>query len=128
MRVTLLDLTTGNTQSLGDHFGDRYQIIFSPDNRHLLSLGDGNSMQLWSVETGELMRVFSTDSSSIYDAVFSADGRTIRSISADGTLRTWDTDYHDFIEYAWTRIYRDFTPEERRRFGLEDGECPYRGQ
>jgi hypothetical protein len=41
-------------------------------------------------------------------------------------LRLWDTDYHDFIAYACSRIIRDFTPEERQQHRILDDEptCP----
>jgi hypothetical protein len=45
-----------------------------------------------------------------------------------GTARVWDADYRDFIAYACTRVFRDFTDEERARYGIDDmPTCPQFG-
>jgi hypothetical protein len=46
----------------------------------------------------------------------------------DGWLRMWDLDYHTTINRLYTRLQRDFTPEERTQYGIpNDGPtCPAR--
>jgi len=45
-------------------------------------------------------------------------------------MRLWDTDYHSFIAYACSRIFRDFTPNERQQFLIPDDSptCPEFGE
>jgi hypothetical protein len=40
--------------------------------------------------------------------------------------RLWEVDYRDFIAYACTQVWRDFTSGERQQFGIADHEptCP----
>ncbi|MBN8592409.1 MAG: protein kinase [Anaerolineae bacterium] len=110
---------------LSGHTSRVNSAILLTDGR-ILSWSSDGTLRLWSSD-GESLRVLSGHTSGVGGVQLLADGR-ILSWSGDGTLRTWDVDYRDFIEYAWTRIFRDFTSEERQRFGLAAGECPYRGQ
>ncbi len=127
--VLLLDATTGATiNTFTGHTSQVSRVRFAPDGSSVLSASYDGTMRLHNLATGDLLRVYSGHLNAIYDVGFSADGRTIYSVSQDGTVRTWNTDYNDFVAHAWTRIFRDFTPEERQQFRLEDGECPYHGQ
>lgn len=74
------------------------QIGFSPDGRLLASMGmGGNSIKLWEVSTGRLLRqlesaIPSLGSSSLSRPFrFSADGKTLVAF-AEGRLRRWEVD------------------------------------
>lgn len=75
---------------------------------------------MWDAATGEPLRTLSGHTASVWSAAYSPDGRTIVTASGEGTDRVWDADYHDFIGYACARVWRDFTPDERARYGIDN--------
>jgi WD40 repeat protein len=66
-------------------------IPFSPDGKHVLTRGGGeSSFRLWDVENGiELLR-FRGHTVAVTSATFSGDGTRALSASEDGTARMWD--------------------------------------
>jgi hypothetical protein len=59
---------------------------------------------------------------------YSPDGHFVITASQDGKVIIWDADYRDFVAYACERMgkVRDFTDDERQRFGITDDAptCP----
>ena len=47
-------------------------------------------VRVWDVATGELQRTFTGHAGEILSVRFSADGQTLASGSADGTVLLWD--------------------------------------
>ena len=108
------------------HTSSVVSVAFSPDGRYALSGSWDTTLRLWEVESGAEVRVFSGHTSSVESVAFSPDGRYALSGSWDTTLRLWEVGYRDFISYACTRVFRDFTEVERLQFGITDNEptCP----
>jgi WD40 repeat protein/transcriptional regulator with XRE-family HTH domain len=95
-------------------------VAFSPDGRYALAGLDNNIAYLWDVKTGQELRQFIGHSGPVNAVAFSPDGNYILTGSEDGTARLWDTDYHDTIRYACSLLWRDFTKEERTKYGIAD--------
>ncbi|MFE1746484.1 protein kinase [Coleofasciculus sp. H7-2] len=75
----------------GSFSGRVYAVALSPDGQTLFS-GSGtgeNSLKLWNLRTGELIRTLTGHSNTIFAIAISPDGQTIYSSSLDGTIKVW---------------------------------------
>ena len=64
-------------------------VIFSPDGNTLASGHNDNTVRLWNVKTGELVRILEGHGDHVLSVVFSPDGQTLASSSGDGTVLLW---------------------------------------
>jgi WD40 repeat protein len=113
-----LRIFTGHTNKINSAY-------FSSDARKIITASDDNTARVWDSQTGTQLRVFSGHTDNVSNATLSPDGQYVLTFSQDGTARIWDTDYPSFLAYACTRVFRDFTPEERTQYSLDDSPtCP----
>lgn len=72
------------------------------------------------------IQIFRGHTAGVNSMAFSPDGTAALTGSWDGTARLWDMDYHNFVNYACTRVFRDLTEEERRMYSITDSTptCP----
>lgn len=118
--IHLRELDFGATQRvLRGHTNVIYALAFSADGRTLVSASADNTLRLWNAETGELIRVLSGHRGVVRSAAFNPRNQLVISASFDGTLRLWDVDYRMFIAGVCAELVRDFTPEERDRFSID---------
>ena len=92
--VTPTGLEERSKISDSDKQGFQDVLIFSPDGKTLLAPPNNWSplIQLWNVDTGRSLGTLSGHTESIETLVFSHDGKTLASGSADGTVLLWDWD------------------------------------
>jgi WD40 repeat protein len=69
-------------------------VAFSPDSRRLATGGDGNTVKIWDVQTGDLLETLGGRGGDIYADIcavaFSPDGPWIASAGEDSTVLVWD--------------------------------------
>jgi WD40 repeat protein len=65
-------------------------VAFSPDGRQALSDSLDDTLKLWDLASGRVIRTFSGHSSIVMSVAFSPDGRQVLSGSGDRTLTLWD--------------------------------------
>jgi WD40 repeat protein/class 3 adenylate cyclase/energy-coupling factor transporter ATP-binding protein EcfA2 len=74
-------------------------VAFTPDGEHALTgagffgygpVAEDNSLRLWDVETGELIRVLEGHRMPVLHVAISSDGRRALSGAGDATMRLWD--------------------------------------
>ncbi|MBZ0280692.1 MAG: TIR domain-containing protein, partial [Anaerolineae bacterium] len=99
------------------HTGSVGSVAFSPDGRFALSGSSDNTLILWNVASGEIIRRFEGHSGSVYSVAFSPDGRFALSGSADNSLVLWDVAsgvlIHRFEEHtSWVNSVT-FSPDGR---------------
>ena len=71
------------------HFNPITSVAFSPDGGRVLSGGD-NTIKLWDVTTGALLRTFEGHFNRVTSVAFSPDGTRVLSGSHDSTIKLWD--------------------------------------
>lgn len=93
--VTLWDAGTGKPlYTLAAHSGLANNATFSPDGKWLAtSGGNDRTIKLWEVASGRLLMTITGHRDWVYEMVFTRNGSTLISVSADRTVRFWDTAY-----------------------------------
>ncbi|BAZ36750.1 WD-repeat protein (plasmid) [Calothrix sp. NIES-4101] len=67
------------------------QIAWSADGKKLASASKDHTIQLWNIETGELMSVLKGHTDTVFGIAWSPDGEILASVSADDTIKIWNT-------------------------------------
>src|SRR5436190_12659145 len=76
--------------TLKGHGGAVQAVAFSPDGKRLATGGDGKTVSVWDVTTGQQLFV-ARGQSGIQGLAFSPDGRQLACAGADGTVRIFDS-------------------------------------
>ena len=79
--------STNSTSTDSTFIGD---IVFSTDGKTLAAGIEPNTIDLWDVASGQLLRTLSGHTDSVTGVAFSADGKTLVSGSDDNTIKLWD--------------------------------------
>jgi WD40 repeat protein len=108
---------------LEGHEDDVQNVVFSPDGKRAATVSRDGAVDVWDATTGMILALFRVGGG-VKQLVFSPDGETIATGDRDGYVRLWPVD-------PWPAILgrrsRELTPEERRRYGLEQiGPAPER--
>ncbi|PXX37206.1 NACHT domain-containing protein [Undibacterium pigrum] len=100
---------------LHGHTSGVTSCAFSPDGHSLLSASDDNTLRLWDVATGTLLREFIGHVDTVTSCAFSPDGHNLLSASDDNTLRLWDiatgTLLREFVGHADWVMSCTFSPD-----------------
>jgi len=86
--VRLWNIRTGAARVLGKNCSCISTLAFSPNGDAVAACSLDNKVRVWNVATAKSRTV--GECQSVNDVAFLADGRTLVTASADGTLRLWD--------------------------------------
>ncbi len=110
--ILILNLTFAQKPELvipTNHSGEINDVCISPDSKYVITASDDNTVKLWELQTGRLIRTLVGHIDEVYAVCFFDDGKYI--ISADGELicvwqlstgallRSFPEMNNDFIEY-----------------------------
>ncbi len=72
-------------------------------------------MKLWDVVTGKELKTLNGHQDGVFDVSFSSDGKTLASISVDGTVILWNFDLDKLMQSGctWIGAYLGSHPEEK---------------
>jgi len=89
--IIILNAITGSqTAVLSGHEGPVFSVAYSPDGISLVSGSLDNTVKLWDVQTGGVVKTFYGHAGCVLSVSVSADCARIASGSLDETLRLWD--------------------------------------
>ncbi len=114
--ITVWELSPEN---FGEKYGDSYDlasgtldtIAWSPDSLSLVTGGIDGVARFWDINTFDYHGLYG-NADRVYSAAFSADGHTILTAGADGTLRGFVVDPGDLEALARERLPRPFSDAE----------------
>lgn len=108
--IEIIDLKTG--REVGRVYGQNPAARFdiSPDNQLAAIAGFGNGdVQIWSIQESRKLMDLRGHAGMVYEVVFSPDGQTIATASADATVKLWDSQtgallrtFAEHSEPVWT--------------------------
>ena len=75
---------------IGAHEAAVGRVVFSPDSRLAVSTGDDRVAIVWNPATGQPLQRLTGHGGRVLDAAFARDGRTLYTVSLDGTVLQWD--------------------------------------
>lgn len=107
---------------LTGHSARVIDLAFSPDGKHLLSASMDGTATLWDVNTWQKLRTLTGHEGDVTSVAFSPDGKRIVTGSSDKTIRIWDTDLKDTVNIVCALLQRDFSDQERLKYGIPDNE------
>ncbi|CAI5725387.1 unnamed protein product [Hyaloperonospora brassicae] len=70
--------------------GDVYSVNLHPSETHLVTGGYDQSVRLWDIATGAVVKTFRGHFASVCDIQFNRHANFVVSASKDGTIRLWD--------------------------------------
>jgi WD40 repeat protein len=71
------------------HLAQVLAVAFSPDGKHLASVGDDRIVRIWNVDDAREILAFSGHTGNIRSVAFSPDGTLLASSGEDKTIRIW---------------------------------------
>lgn len=89
-QTTSRSLTWQYTHTLSRHTETVSAVALTRDGKKLVTGSYDQTVRLWSVKTGSLLKIFSGHSREIHCVAISWDGKFIASGSADNTIKLWD--------------------------------------
>jgi len=81
-----------------EHSGTINSVCFSPDGKLLASGSDNNTIKLWDIKDGALIRTFKGETDFVISLSFSPDSKRIASETPYGTINLWDIKKGNLIE------------------------------
>jgi WD40 repeat protein len=77
-------------ETLKGHTEAVYSVSFSPNGKTLASASKDNTVKLWDINSGQVIKTLKGHISGVIKVNFSPDGKTLASASGDGTVKLWD--------------------------------------
>jgi len=80
------------TRTLNAHSFTVYSVDVSPDCKMAVTGSWDNSLKIWNIENGELIKSYYGHSQPVFSVKFSPDGKKLISCAKDNTVKLWDVE------------------------------------
>jgi WD40 repeat protein len=112
------DARTGKrVTALEGHAGVISDVAFDATGERVATASTDGSVRIWDARTGEQQLALRLAQPLAVSSVsFSPDGKRLVTAWADGITRVWTLDLDELIDIARTRVTRDLTSVECRRY------------
>jgi WD40 repeat protein len=74
------------------HYDAVRGVVFSPDGSHLATASYDETVKVWDVESGELLKTLEGHNHWVECVAYSADGKLLASGGRDVTVKIWDAE------------------------------------
>ncbi len=88
--IQILQAQDAPVHTFGLHNYTVFSTGFSPDGKYVVTGSWDNTMKLWDVKTGKLIRTFIGHQFAVFGVDFSPDGKYLISSSKDNTIKLWN--------------------------------------
>ncbi len=86
----LADAKVSVRQTLTGHTNSVWAVVISPDGQTIASGSEDDTIKIWNLKTGQLLRSLSGHTDTIRSVAIAADGQTLASGSGDKTIKVWN--------------------------------------
>lgn len=98
------------------HEHDVLRVVFSPDGRHLVTASDHDTARIWDVNLAVEVSRLTHENPNVVDVDFHPGGEMVATASWDHTARIWLWKPEDLMREAATRVSRNLSTEEWRKY------------
>ena len=123
--LRLYEIPSGKLLATFSHKGHKgipYAVTFSPSGLHILSIGTDQKAILWNAHTYQRLAEYPFPPHIAFWPAFSPDGKLLAVPGPKNTIDLYQVlpNEQALIDLAYEKKRRDLTPEEMRRFFLDD--------
>lgn len=116
--------TSRQTRTFTRHQWNWETLLFKRDGKQMAMTAVDNVIQLWEVDTNNLLRTYIGHTDDVWSIDITDDGRYLVSGSRDGTMRLWDvetgSELHTLSKFVGTIDTVVFSPDGKSVAGLLD--------
>ncbi|MBD2610955.1 ribosome assembly protein 4 [Nostoc punctiforme FACHB-252] len=74
-------------------------VAYSPNGQQLASAGDDNTIKIWDVSSGQLLKTLKGHSDRVFSVAYSPNGQQLASASVDNTIKIWDVSSGKLLKF-----------------------------
>jgi WD40 repeat protein len=103
-------------------------VTFSRDGKRLATasgdpIANVGDAKVWDAKNGKELLTLRGHSHAVFSVAYSPDGKRLATASSDRTVQVYAIDIHELLDLARSRVTRDLTPEECKRY-FQTEKCP----
>ncbi|MDZ8088897.1 MAG: WD40 repeat domain-containing protein, partial [Nostoc sp. DedQUE12b] len=84
--------------TLEGHSSAVRSVAYSPDGQQLASASDDNTIKIWDVSSGKLLKSLTGHSKEVISVAYSPNGQQLASASRDNTIKFWDVNSQKLLK------------------------------